>query len=258
MKGNAVLRIDVAVEKGRHLGREAEGFIEGRAREAEFQEIRKNGQVRACPGQVAAAGLIPGVLQDRRHLPVVPHREELPVVPQERGGRQRFGQAHLGRLVHHDQIKIGFRPVQLPAPCGPLFEEPIQPTGCAPDDQQGLCQQLLPLLAGALRRRSRPARSTSTPAGTASSRSLQTLARRMGGNRSSWAVLAMAGQQLLHPLRHAVAAQYCTAACVLAATATRKGRAALRSAQARARMARPSVWLLPVPGGPCTTSTCSG
>ena len=95
MKGNTVVRIDVAVEKGRDLGREAEGFIQGRAREAEFQEIRKEGEVRACPGQVAAAGLIPGVLQDRGHLPVVPHREELPVVPQKRCGRQRFGQVHL-------------------------------------------------------------------------------------------------------------------------------------------------------------------
>jgi hypothetical protein len=37
VKGNAVLRIDVAVEKGRDLCREAKGFIQRRAREAEFQ-----------------------------------------------------------------------------------------------------------------------------------------------------------------------------------------------------------------------------
>ena len=65
VKGNAVVRIDVAVEKGCDLGRETEGFIQGRAREAEFQEVRKEGQVRACPSQVAAAGLIPGMLHDR-------------------------------------------------------------------------------------------------------------------------------------------------------------------------------------------------
>jgi len=71
VKSNAIVRMDVALEKGRHLGRETEGFIQGRAREAEFEEIRKEGEVRARPGQVAAAGLIPYVLQDRKHLPVV-------------------------------------------------------------------------------------------------------------------------------------------------------------------------------------------
>ena len=95
VKGNAVVRIDVAMEKGRHFGREAEGFVQRRAREAEFEEIRKEGEVRAGAGQVAAAGLVPGVLQDRGHLPVVPHREKLPVIPQKRRGRQRFGQVHL-------------------------------------------------------------------------------------------------------------------------------------------------------------------
>ena len=81
VKGNTIVRIDVAVEKGRHLGREAEGFVQRRPCEAEFEERRKEGEVRARSGKVAAAGLVLGVLQDRRHLPVVPYRDELPVVP---------------------------------------------------------------------------------------------------------------------------------------------------------------------------------
>src|SRR5438309_8338313 len=88
VKGNAVLRMDVAVEKIRDVGRKTERFIQCRTREAEFQEIRKEGEVRAGAGQVAAARLLPGVLQDRGHLSVVPHREKLAVFSQERCGRQ--------------------------------------------------------------------------------------------------------------------------------------------------------------------------
>jgi hypothetical protein len=95
VKGNAVMRIDVAMEKGRDFCREAEGFVQRRARKAKFEERRKEGEVRARSGQVAAAGLVPGVLQNRGHLPVVPHREKLAVIPQKRCRRQRFGQVHL-------------------------------------------------------------------------------------------------------------------------------------------------------------------
>ena len=150
MKGNAVVRVDVAVEKGCDLGREAERFIQGCACEAEFQEVRKQGEVRAGAGQIAAAGLIPGVLQNGGHLPVVPHHEELPVIPQKRCRSQCFGQVHLRRLIHHDEVEIGVRPVKRPAPCGASCEEPVQSARRPPNDQQRLYEQLLPLLAGAL------------------------------------------------------------------------------------------------------------
>ena len=203
VKGNAVLRIDVAVQKGGDLGREAEGFIEGGAREAQLQQIGKNGQVRPCPGQVAAAGLIPGVLEDRRHLPVVPDREELPVISEKRGGRQRFGQAHLGGLVDHHQIKVGFRPVQLPAPGGALFEEPIEPTGCAPDDEQGGCEQCLPLLPGALG--VVPVRQEHLdPCWHHLVQVVADFGQAYGRERGKRAVLAMASQEFLPALRHAV------------------------------------------------------
>ena len=80
VKGNTVVRVDVAVEKGCNFSREAEGFVQRRPCEAEFEEIRKKGEVRARAGEVAAAALVPGVLQDRRHLPVVSHGDKLAVV----------------------------------------------------------------------------------------------------------------------------------------------------------------------------------
>src|SRR4029450_2703912 len=103
MKSNAIVCVDVTMEKGRDFCREAEGFVQRRAREAEFEEIRKEGEMRARSSEVTPAGLVQGVLQTRGHLPVVPYRDKLAVIPQKRCGRQRFGQVHLRRLVHHDE-----------------------------------------------------------------------------------------------------------------------------------------------------------
>ena len=55
VKGNTVVCIDVAVEKGRDFGREAERFIQRRPCEAEFEEIGKDGEVGARPGQITFA-----------------------------------------------------------------------------------------------------------------------------------------------------------------------------------------------------------
>ena len=89
-----------------NLWRDAERLVERGARESQLQQVLEHREVRARVPDVAPALPVPRVRQNRRHLPVVAHGDELPVLSEERGGRQSLGQSHLRRLVHDDQIEM--------------------------------------------------------------------------------------------------------------------------------------------------------
>ena len=116
--------------------RDAERLVERDAGEAERLQVLEDGEEDARAFEVASRFGVPSVREDGRHLPVVADRDELPVLAQKRGGRQRLGQPHLRSLVHHDEVEMLARPVHRAPLRRALLHQTVETARRPADDEQ--------------------------------------------------------------------------------------------------------------------------
>ncbi len=123
---DSVLGVDLAAEEFRHVGVEAEALREFHHRRREGQEGGEDRLVGAELLERAARFARPVVLDDRRHLAVVPDDHQPAVRGQGQGGHDRFRQVHLGSLVE-DQAVGEVMPEEVLGP--PLLDQAVYATG---------------------------------------------------------------------------------------------------------------------------------